>query len=94
MWRESYLCFVMFQKRKRKEKEDDTVSLSSFDLKVSAMPAPWLAEASCSTLEHVLAPNLILLRDSGCLFCELSVIPLTLRSHNFLSGGNNLASNR
>lgn len=35
----------MFQKRKRKEKEDDTVSLSSFDLKVSAMPAPWLAGA-------------------------------------------------
>ncbi|CAG08685.1 unnamed protein product [Tetraodon nigroviridis] len=32
-------------KRKRKEKEDDTVSLSSFDLKVSFMTAPQLALA-------------------------------------------------
>lgn len=31
---ESNKYFLPLQKRKRKEKEDDTVSLSSFDLKV------------------------------------------------------------
>lgn len=40
-WCESHLfALFSFQKRKRKEKEDDTVSLSSFDLKVSVMKAP------------------------------------------------------
>lgn len=60
MWCESdLLALLSFQKRKRKEKEDDTVSLYSFDLKVSIMTAPsWLLHRRIVfSLEHVLAAN-------------------------------------
>lgn len=82
-----------FQKRKRKEKEDETVSLSSFDLKVSAMPN---SPAGCCVQDRPSALNvrarqtLILLRDSGRLCGEpvqlswLGVIPLASGLHNFL----------
>lgn len=77
-----FFLLMFLQKRKRKDKEDDTVSLSSFDLKVSdsgQLPVCLLSgwESSIAPLNMPSKQTLISLHDSSMWHRQPShIIPL------------------